>query len=71
MNSARRFGRFETKRAYVQDKQKDAVAEAEVATDRLQKSLDAAKSIVRDYKRKLARKPGSSPQQTSAFNFRR
>jgi hypothetical protein len=57
----------------VQDN-KDAAAEADAATDRLQKGLRAAKSIVRDYKAKLCRKPSGEPRETlkkAAFQFDR
>ncbi|HEX8533705.1 MAG TPA: hypothetical protein VF662_06015 [Allosphingosinicella sp.] len=53
---------------------KDAAAEADAATDRLQKGLRAAKSIVRDYKAKLCRKPSGEPRETlkkAAFQFDR
>jgi hypothetical protein len=56
----------------VQQDKDQAAAEADAATDRLQKGLRAARSIVRDYRAKLCRK---APVQTrdserkSAFQF--
>ena len=56
---------------YVEDHKEQAVAEAEAATDRLQKSLRTAKSIVRDYKAKLCRKaPGTARAEGSRGIFR-
>jgi hypothetical protein len=58
----------------VNDKELKVIADAEAATARLQKSLRAAKSMVRDYRSKLCRRNGSDtgePNRTSAFRFER
>ena len=58
----------------MQKKQDEATIQAEAATDRLQKSLRVAKSIVRDYKMKLCRKTpegAREPELKRLFQFDR
>lgn len=55
---------------HVNENKEKSVAEAEVATDRMQKSLRVAKSIVRDYRAKLCSR-SAGEQDKGLFRFER